>query len=407
MNRSSVSWWKISLWVALVCATFGFLYMVRAILPPFVLAFLISVLLEPSIQRLQRRGFSRTFSVGTAFLLFLVLLTGVVVTVVPRVSGQLSSFSRSLQSVTAQLAAGDNQSAYIRWNPAVRSQSGALSNPIDQVLDQFSGPLERMGIPSSRRALVQQYVEPHREKIAASVRTFFDSFFSILLNAGSQFFLLLFTPVFVWLMLSDFEQLKVRSATWIPTSIRADTISLVRDVGQVFINYLRGITTSISIYTVIISIVLTVLGVPYAILLALIAGAVYMVPYLGFLISLLSVVLVTGLTGTKGNFFMEFGDPWTFAIACGAVFLAVFFVYDNFVNPRIVGKSVGLSMLVSMFVVFSGATLFGIAGMILALPVAGSVKVMLERLLRLTTTTGAAELKLPATPLRHRSAAEV
>ncbi|MEJ5169530.1 MAG: AI-2E family transporter, partial [Fimbriimonadales bacterium] len=70
--------------------------------------------------------------------------------------------------------------------------------------------------------------------------------------------------------------------------------------------------------------------------------------------------------------------------------------------PRVVGRSVGLHPLVSMFVILSGGALFGILGMLLAFPIAGSLKVVLDRLLRVTSQTTSAAT-LPAVPLRHRS----
>jgi predicted PurR-regulated permease PerM len=56
-----------------------------------------------------------------------------------------------------------------------------------------------------------------------------------------------------------------------------------------------------------------------------------------------------------------------------------------------------------MFVIFSGGALFGLIGMIIAFPLAGAVKVILERLLRVTSVQ-AETLALPMVPLRHRAA---
>ena len=65
------------------------------------------------------------------------------------------------------------------------------------------------------------------------------------------------------------------------------------------------------------------------------------------------------------------------------------------------GNAVGLHPIVSMFVIFRGGALFGLPGMILAFPVAGSIKVILDRLLAVTNKTER-ELILPELPLRHR-----
>jgi predicted PurR-regulated permease PerM len=57
---------------------------------------------------------------------------------------------------------------------------------------------------------------------------------------------------------------------------------------------------------------------------------------------------------------------------------------------------------VSMFVIFSGAALFGLIGMIIAFPLAGAVKVVLDRLIRVTSFS-TETLDLPPVPLRHRA----
>jgi len=395
------TWWRILIWVAIVLATLGFLYAVRSILLPFALAFIITVLLEPSIQKLRRKGVSRKAAVSAVMLVFFGIVTGVLIFAVPAVSRQIQGFSANLQSMTNQLGASTDQTVFTRWNPVIRA-TPAKPNPVDQILEQFQSPLERFGLPTTRRSMVQQYVEPHRAKISKSVQTFFNGFLGIVLSAGSQFFLLLFTPIFVALMLSDFERLKVRSATWIPTSIRAETISLFRDVGQVFISYLRGVTTSVAVYTLLMATLFLILGVQYAILVALLVGAVYMIPYLGYIISAVTLLCITGLSGQTGNGLLHFGSSWSFASAVVAIYTVVFFVYDNFVNPQFMGRAVGLNLLVSMFVVFSGGALFGIVGMIIAYPTAGAIRVILERLIRSATSTTTTGIELPPIPLRHR-----
>ncbi|HTQ11421.1 MAG TPA: AI-2E family transporter, partial [Fimbriimonadaceae bacterium] len=142
--------------------------------------------------------------------------------------------------------------------------------------------------------------------------------------------------------------------------------------------------------------------VPYAVLLGVIFGAVYLIPYLNGIICMASIVLVTGLSTKSGDFFLHFSSSWTFGIVAAILYMAVHLIFDNVVYPRLVGGSVGLHPVVSMFVIFSGGALFGLVGMIIAFPLAGAVKVILERLIRVTTDQSDA-LGLPAVPLRHRA----
>jgi predicted PurR-regulated permease PerM len=132
-----------------------------------------------------------------------------------------------------------------------------------------------------------------------------------------------------------------------------------------------------------------------------------MIPYIGGIISALSILVATGLNGVTGNFMFSMADAWTYGIVTAGIFYGISIVFDQFIFPRIMGNAIGLNMLVSMFVVLAGGALFGIVGMVLAFPVAGSVKVILERLLQVTTSTTVDTLRLPATPLRHRSTVEI
>jgi predicted PurR-regulated permease PerM len=120
------------------------------------------------------------------------------------------------------------------------------------------------------------------------------------------------------------------------------------------------------------------------------------------LICFLTITIVTGLNGKPGNMFFHFDSAWTFGITAAIIYLVCHFIYDSMVYPRLVGGSVGLHPVVSMFVIFSGGALFGLVGMIIAFPLAGAVKVILERLLRVTSVQ-ADTLSLPPVPLRHRA----
>jgi predicted PurR-regulated permease PerM len=149
---------------------------------------------------------------------------------------------------------------------------------------------------------------------------------------------------------------------------------------------------------------MSLLGAPYAVLMALLFGALYLIPYVGPAISAASLFLVTGLGTRTGSWLIPTQSNWSFALVLLVVFLVVHFTYDNLVYPRMVGKSVGLNPVVSMFVIFSGGALFGLIGMILAFPIAGSVKVIMDRLMRMMSAPDPTELGLPAVPFRHRSA---
>jgi len=262
--------------------------------------------------------------------------------------------------------------------------------------------LERFSLPTSKRVFIAQYVEPQRGQLGKSIQSFLQGFLGIASGLVSHLLTLMFVPLLVLLMLFNMDQFKRRSVMWIPPSIRANTLSILGEIGQVFTSYLRGVTIAVVGYMTVMSVVLGLIGAPFAVLLGVIFGALYLVPYLNVLISGTLLVVVTGLSGKTGGILFHQSNSWSFAFILLLVYVVVHFTYDSMVYPRVVGRAVGLDPVISMFVIFSGGALFGLVGMIIAFPLAGSVKVILDRLIRITSASQDV-LTLPTVPLRHRS----
>jgi predicted PurR-regulated permease PerM len=397
--------WRVALWAVLLVAALAFLYLVRGILLPFVVAFLVSMLLDPTIKKLRMRGLSRPVAVLSVFGAFSVLLLLLAIWITPKIGYQLQTFKGELDKVSAQMKAQNAEdNFFVRWRPPIQAKNSGERDQIDRFFRDNRAQLERFGLPATKRAFVTQYIDPHKEELSSAIQGFFNSFLGIVSTFASQLLFLLLTPVLILLVLLDLENVKRRTASWIPPSIRAETIDVIGDIGDVFVKYLRGVTTAVLLYIACASVILTVLGAPYSFLLALLFGAVYLIPFLGPIISYCVLFLVTGLSGNHQLLFWGFGSSWAFAATITVIYVVYGLAFDQIIYPRVVGKSVGLNPVVSMFVIFSGGALFGLVGMIIAFPLAGSIKVVLDRLLKVTTQ-GSTELDLPSIPLRHREVA--
>lgn len=395
--------WRIAVWAALVGVALTFLYLVRGILLPFVVAFIISILLDPSIRKLRVRGYSRGFSIAAVFLAFFSIATLLGIWLAPMVGQQIGTFRSTVETVTSSFAAPDpNRNLFVRWNPVVAVESPRREDPIDRALRDFSGPLSAVGLPTTKKALYDRYIGPNSKQIAQSVQNFFNGFFGILGNLASQIMMLALVPILVIFMLLDFDSMKRKTASWIPPSIRASTVEMANNVGNVFTSYLRGVTLSVLIYMAVTAILLTLMGVPYSVLLAVLFGALYLIPFLGEFISMAVLLAVCGFSGNTEIIGISVGSAWTYGAVCLGLVILFNRVYDTFIYARIVGKAVGLSPLVGMFVAFSGGALFGIPGMLLAFPTAGAIKLVLDRILKITSTPADA-LQLSAVPIRHRA----
>lgn len=391
------------MWVTLVVVTFVFLYLVRGILLPFIISFIIAALLEPSVRRLRLRGYSRGVAVSMVFVVFFLALTLVGIFAGPTVARQVATASTSLNEFTGSITAGSQADNYfLRWNPVNQAQQLSKQDQVDVLLAQAKPYLERLGLPSTRRAITEQYIDKNRGQISAYVNKAFGSFFGILTGLASGLFTLLLVPLIVFMMLLEMEDMRRRGPRWIPPSIRANTIAMMSDIGQVFLRYLRGVATVFLLYAALAALILWFFNVPYAFLLAFLFAGFYLIPYIGGLISYSFVLLILGLGGISGNFLFSMGSPWAYALLVVGIYAVIGMIFDQVVYPQVVGSSVGLSGVINIFVILSGGALFGLPGMILAFPLAGSIKVILDRLIKVTSVAGET-LTLPAVPLRHRN----
>jgi predicted PurR-regulated permease PerM len=392
-----------ALWGSLVLLLLVFLYLVRGILPPFIVSFLIAALLEPSIRRLRLRGYSRFLSVLVVFLAFFGTGTGIVIWLAPKVVSQVQNVSDSVRTFADQLSR-ENEDAnfFVRWNPRVQAE--AITNPdqVDVILTKYKSSLQRMGLPTDKRAFIEQYIEPRRSQISGFFQKVFDSVLGILGGLATQLVNILLIPILTFMLLMDMENFKRRAPKWIPPSLRAGTLNIFSDIYAVFIRYLRGISIVLALYIVCACILLSVLNVPYAIVLGILFGALYLIPYIGNVIALFTAFLVVGLKGVDGTLGIHMSSPWAYGLTVALIYMGMGLIFDHLIYPQMVGNSVGLNGIVSMFVILCGGALFGIVGMLMAFPVAGSGKVILDRLLRITSKSPDG-LGLPPVPMRHRA----
>ena len=203
------------------------------------------------------------------------------------------------------------------------------------------------------------------------------------------------TLIITFYLLLDIDRLRARLFYLAPTRARAPMSQYGRDIGGVFTEYLRGLLIVCALYGVSTMLLFFGMAVPhheltgYALLMGVVGGLLYTVPYVGPIVTAVVTFLIAASAGGMG-----FGGL--------AVFLTLVLnqIFDNIVTPRVVGGGVGLHPVASLFALTLGGTLFGIWGLLLSVPVAASIQVILFRLFpRLTTPTPPAFLRAQGVPM--------
>jgi predicted PurR-regulated permease PerM len=338
-------------------------------------------------------------------LLFFGVLIAGLIALAPIITNQVSGLKdRGEQLVTTLAKPNPYDNFFLRGNPIYRIRQAEMKEPVDQFLESNADLLTRFNLPTSKREIIGQYIEPQRDQIKATIQNLLKGSLGIATGLVSQAFTLIFVPLLVWFILPNTDVFKKKILNFIPPQLRTSTVDLADDLGDVFSNYLRGVTIAVVGYMTFMAILLTILGAPYGLLLGCMFGMIYLIPYLSVMISATTLFLVTGLNGHSSWLGSHFSSSWAYAGVLVAIYVSCHFIFDSAVYPKFVGQAVGLDPIVSMFVIFCGGALFGLPGMILAFPVAGCVKVIFDRLLKVTNQVNV-ELTLPEKPLRHREEA--
>ncbi len=129
--------------------------------------------------------------------------------------------------------------------------------------------------------------------------------------------------------------------------------------------YLRGQLLLCGFIGVLVGVGMQIIGVPFALLLGVLAFVLEFIPVLGTLVSGAICVL---LALTRG---------WVIALIVLVYFVVVHVIEGDVVGPRLVGKAIGLHPVISLAALIAGAELFGIGGALLASPVAGVLQALL------------------------------
>jgi len=175
--------------------------------------------------------------------------------------------------------------------------------------------------------------------------------------------------IFTFLILIYRKGFAKAFALFFPENDRSHALVMLKKVQLVGKKYLLGMVVLIIILGTANSVGLLIIGIDNPFLFGFLAGILAIIPYLGTLIGAAIPVLYAYL----------FYDPLWKPVAVVILFWVVQSVESNFLNPKIVGKSLNINALTAILSIIIGAAVWGIAGMILFLPFASMFKTVCEQ----------------------------
>lgn len=312
---------------------------------PFVWAIITAYVFNPLIVRatnrtgLPRRLWVVLFFVGIIGLVVLGLTVGV-----PMLRQQFVELNRELPGNLREVGKllGQNEIELLGVTVNFNDSDEAIGGEIRQVLTQVRRDVIPDALPRVAHTMLMLLI-------------YFVSTFFILVQA---------------------KKITQNVRRFTPENLRAEFGPLFDRINLVLGAYIRGQVIIVALTTLATFIALQVLGVKYSLVLALFTGLVELIPFFGPYLSGGVAVLVALTQGSA-----PFGwTTVTLAIAVAVTYFVLRQIQDHMVMPLLIGKMVNLHPLTVIFSIFSGATLVGVLGMLLAVPVAASVKIVLTYL---------------------------
>jgi predicted PurR-regulated permease PerM len=333
-NRSLVFWGIITILGVLS------LYVVRGILLPFIAGLIIAYLLNPVIERLERLYIPRALGAGVLILLSFLTIIEFFLFSIPFLQSELIAFAKRL--------------------PVYGEKLYELSYPF---LNQFSDLISVDDLEKLKEKASSYIGDMARWSLSAVVGILGNT-----LALANLISLIILTPVVAFYLLRDWPKFILNIEKLLPQEHRKAILSQFSQINKTLGSYLRGQCLVCLFLAAIYSIGLMLTGLDYALTIGIATGILAFIPYIGFLIGLLSAV---GLAIAQSQ-------DWTLVGWVGLVFLTGLFVESYFLTPTLIGERIGLHPVWIIFALLCGGLLFGFMGMFLAMPVAATLGVIVR-----------------------------
>ncbi len=339
---------KACLFALVIGAMFFLMQSVENVLFPLLASLLIAYLLDPAVDWFEERKVSRTVAISIFMAAGLVISALFFLVLYPTVTRTATTIVERLPQLAEVL-----QTQTLPW---LRERGVEIPPTLSQAFDEYGATLQE-NLPS----LVQKVT---------------GWFGGILTGAGSVVASLLnivMIPLFTFYFLRDFDRMTAVVREYIPAKKKIFLLDRISKSDVVIGAWFRGQVEVAGILAVLYSVGLGGLfgflgiGVVTGIAIGVLTGMLNIVPYFGVLIGIiLSTLLV--LIDWHG---------WAGPIGVAIVFLVVQTLEGYVITPKIVGEKVGLSPVTVIIVLLLGGELFGLTGVLLAIPIAGVIRVLL------------------------------
>ncbi|MGN7403713.1 AI-2E family transporter, partial [Cytobacillus praedii] len=315
--------------------------LIKTVLLPIILASVVFYLLNPIVDFLERRKVKRIYSIILLFLIIIGIITMLILSVIPFLRAQVMSlidnFPMYYQKMEAQFE------HLIGSKFFDRIQNTIEINPTD-IINKLSE--QASTILNNTWQNIGSFVGVVTEVVLAIVTL----------------------PFILFYLLKDGKKLPHFILKMVPTALREQTYKVMTEMNHQISSYIRGQIIVSFCIGCLLYIGYLIIGIDYSLLLAVIASCTSVVPYLGPAIAITPALIISLVTSPY--MLLKLVIVWTI----------VQLIEGKFISPQIMGKNLHIHPITIIFVILTAGNLFGVPGIILAIPGYAVLKVIIIHL---------------------------
>jgi predicted PurR-regulated permease PerM len=332
---------KTYFWLGALVALVGFVWMFNSILTPFVLGAIIAYLLNPLVKFFARESIPRWLSSGGILVLFILFLLVVLALVIPPLTREAIELAKALPDYIDR--ASQYLAPYVGWLQARLGDGGGEDLPtmIKENISSFASGAGGVivGLKAGGAA------------------------------AASAITTLVLTPLVAFFMMKDWPRITRWVNDLYPRQYETMIKDLLHQIDRKMAGFIRGQLLVAFFLGLGYAIALTIAGLNYGFLIGIVAGILSIIPLVGSTVGLLTSVIVA---------YIQTGGEWSYVAIIAGIFIVGQIIEGNILSPKLLGDNVGMHPLWILFALLAGGSLFGIVGMLIAVPVAAVVGVLVS-----------------------------
>ena len=345
-TRSKILFWSLEILIiatlVLVSTKINFVFkpittFFSTLFLPILIAGFLYYITNPLINLMEKIKIKRPFGIAIVFILLISLFALSVSKFIPSLMAQLVDLSKSIPEVASDVQ---------HWVMNLSHEEWITNLNIDEYLKKFD-----ISIAKTLKTMIAN--------ISAGIG-------GILSSVASVAVMVITIPFILFYMLKDGNRIAPGIQRMLPVSMRDDASNLLHQLNETLASYISGQALECLFVAICTFLGYELIGIKYAFLFAVIAGATNMIPYLGPYLGLAPAMIVT-----------VFYSPWK-AVLCAVVVLIVQQIDGNIIYPNVIGKSLDIHPLTIIIILLVAGNIAGVMGMMLGVPFYAIVKVIVK-----------------------------